>query len=202
LIVSLEITEQTKRTIAEHTKLAEQFDEANAKALHSAAVAGASDITRQLMLGELGLTMQNPASGLAASVDGWMIDTEAPLAAVGVPGNAPAAAYASIHETGGTIVPRSAKALAVPISEEAKQCTSPRDMDGLDLIPRKGRPPLLVRQLAAKGRRRSQFQLHWVLVPSVTIRPTHWLSRGAETATVVMVDGYEGCITEYVENWN
>lgn len=196
MIVTLEIPPESKAVIARHGKLAGQVQGAIADGLETAAAAGAEDISEQLSRGELGLRMQDPAEGLASSVNGWMIDRSIPLAAVGVRGNSPAAVYAGVLETGKTIPAKPGHALAIPISEEAKKYSSPRDMPGLELIPRKGKPPLLVRQLTKRGSLRG-FELHWVLVPSVTIAPRHWLSRGVDNALGVMVGSLQGVLDEY-----
>ena len=200
MIVTLEIPPESQRRIAEHGKLAGRVRDAIADGLESAVVAGAKEIHEQLIEGQLGLTMQHPAEGLASSLSGWMVDRAVPLAAIGVPGDSPAAAYAGILEAGGTIVPRNAKALAIPISDEAKKYSSPRDMPGLELIPRKGKPPLLVRMLSSRGNIRG-FELHWVLVKSVTIEPRHWLSRGVDQAVPVMVGTLQDVLDGYAEKW-
>ena len=196
MIVMLEIPADSQRRIREHGIRANQFRNVIADALETGVEAGAEKVRELLVVGELGLVMQNPASGLAASVAGWMLDRRMPMAAVGVPADSPAAAYAGIQNEGGTIVPKRARALAVPISDEAKQYTSPRDMQGLELIPRKGKPPLLVRQLTKRGSIKG-FELHWVLVKSVTLEPTHWLDRGVEKAVPVMVDGVQAVLDDY-----
>lgn len=202
MVISMEITADSQQRIDEYARLADDAPEAMVASLTTAAVAGSEDIRSQLMQGRLGLKMQNPASGLAACVFGWMVDESAPLAAVGVPPNTPASGYARIQNDGGRIVPRTAKALAIPISAEAKQYSSPRDMQGLTLIPRPGRPPLLVRQLAARGARKANWELHWVLVASVTIRGTRWAERGADNAADVMAGAFESRLGEFIEEWN
>jgi len=198
VIVTLEITEASKRLIARHTKAADQAGEALARGLEAAAVAGADKIREGLVRGDYDLVMQHPGSGLAASVFGWMIDASIPLAAVGVPSDAPAAKYARILEEGGTIRPRTARALAVPISDEAKREESPRAMAGLVMISRRmaGKPPLLARVL-----RGGRLQVHWVLLKSVTIRPRRWLSRGTQDALPEMTRVFEGVLSEYVGTW-
>jgi hypothetical protein len=200
MIVELTIPASTQRKIERDERLAGRAADAIADGLETAAVVGAEEIRVFLVMGESGLTMQHPGTGMAAAVMGWMLDRSAPLAAMCIPGNSPAAAYAGIQERGGTIVPRTARALAVPISEEAKMYSSPRDMPGLTMIPRQGRPPLLVRQLAGRGDARG-FELHWVLVPSVTIAATHWLTRGAERARPEMAAGMQDRMNEYAREW-
>lgn len=52
--------------------------------------------------------------------------------------------YALIHEVGGTIVPKRAKFLAVPVTEAAKRTSSPRQMPGLRYGQTSGGQPVLV----------------------------------------------------------
>ena len=199
MIVTLEIPAQTLEAISRFDRKAEKTKAALSAALHTALAIGAEEIRSRLVMGELGLTMQNPGSGLAAALQGWMLDESLPLGALGVPANTPASAYAAIQEFGGTIRPVRAGALAVPISKEAKGATSPRDMDGLTLIRRNGRPPLLVRVLAARGARRANWQIHWVLLPQVTIQATHWLSNGVEQAAPAMAEAFGSRLFEIIE---
>lgn len=65
-----------------------------------------------------------------------------------------------IHETGGTIRPKKAKALAVPIFGTTGK---PGDYPNLTLIPRKGKPPLLVEK------RMAEWKPKFVLVKQVRI---------------------------------
>lgn len=97
-------------------------------------------------------------------------------------------AYAAVHQFGGTIRPRDARALAIPIHPSA-QGRSPREWpDGeLTLIARPGRPPLLVRVIGGEGSRaRRRWVLMYVLVRSVTLpaRPFLGLSDG-DVAVIV-----------------
>ncbi len=201
MIVTMNIPAETHRKIARDKRLAGRAGEALAASMETAVAVGADGVIERLILGELGLKMQNPASGLAASVAGWMTDPSAPAGAIGVRSNSPAAAYARILETGGTIKPKNGKALAIPVSDEAKRYTSPRDMQGLDLIPRKGKPPLLVRKLAARGARRAQWVIHWVLVKSVTIRAYHWLTKGVKAEAPEMRNAFASRLGEYLRKW-
>jgi hypothetical protein len=196
MIVTLEMSPDSEDTIRRHATAAEAAMAAMAEALEAAVFLGADTIREGLIRGAYGLTMRRPASGLAASVTGWMIDAEVPVAALGVPSNAPAARYASIHNTGGTIRPRNARALAVPTSDEARQYSSPRDMADLTFIPRESKPPLLARVIG------EQLQVHWVLMSSVTIPATHWFDRGVADAMGPMTDAFQGVMDEYAQKWN
>lgn len=199
MIVTLEIPAATRRKFERNAKLAKRADDAISGGLNAAVAVGAEEVRENLSRGGLGLTMRHPASGLAASMMGWMID--AATGAVGVPAESPAAAYAGILERGGTIYPGPGKrALAIPISDEAKKHTSPRDMPDLVMIPRKGKPPLLVRQLQRRGDLRG-FELHWVLVKSVTIPAFRWLSKGVDAALGSMTGAMQDRLNEYAEKW-
>ena len=103
MIVTLEIPAATSRKIKRDARLARQAPEVFSRGMEAAVAVGAEEIREQLVTGDLGLTMRHPASGLAASVTGWMIDRQAPLGALGVPSNSPAAAYAKIQEEGGEV---------------------------------------------------------------------------------------------------
>lgn len=196
MIITIEIPPASRRRIDRDAKKARELKGAMGDAMQTAVAVGADVIVKGLMMGRYGLTMQHPASGLAASTRGWMIDREGPIGAVGVPSDSPAAAYAGILERGGTITPKRAKALAVPVSEEAKQYSSPRDMADLTMISRPGKPGLLVR--TAKGGDVTGFEVHWVLVGSVTIPAFHWLSQGARDAKDDMSAAFGDVISEHL----
>lgn len=186
MIATLQFTAETRRRIAADQAAADRFGAATVGGLTAGSAVGAEEVRRQLSAGSLGLRMIHPASGLAASVTGWMIDESLHMAAIGVPSNAPAASYASIHEFGGTILPKNGRSLAIPVSDEARKWGGPRQMEAeggvdLDFIPRAGKPPLLVSKMHRRGRH-AGFDLHWVLVSSVTIPARHWLSKGVDNA--------------------
>jgi len=202
MIVTLELDPKSRGLIERHAKAAGEAHGAFVGALATSVVAGAEEVRLLAAQDRLGLRMQHPGSGLAASIMGWMIDEQAPLAAIGVPSNTPAARYAAIHEFGGTILPKSGKALAIPISAEARSVASPRDMEGLTLIPRQGRPPLLVREFLGGGRKKARFEVHWVLVRSVTLPATHWFSEGIRRAARVIGKAFESRLGEYLKKWH
>ncbi len=201
MIVTLRIPAATRRKIERGRKAAARVDQAMAAAMGSAIAVGAEEVRAALQVGELGITARHGGLGLAGAVMGWMLDRSAPLGAIGVPANSPAAAYAAIQEHGGVIRPRNAKMLAVPISKEARDSEGPRAMQDLTLIPRRGRPPLLVRMLAARGGRRANWQLHWVLLASVTIPASHWLSEGVKRARPEMADAFGDEMHKWVGEW-
>ena len=180
-LATVEITPASWRTIERIGRAVDGWMEAVSGALAMAVGVGGDAVAEWMQLGELGLKPSGAGrEGLASGVRGWMLSDDEPLGAIGVPGNHPAAAYAGIQETGGTIYPRTAGALAVPISDEAQLHASPREMDGLVMIKRPGKPPLLARTVG------DTLEVHWVLVPSVTIEATHWLSTGVQRAAPEM----------------
>jgi len=78
--------------------------------------------------------------------------------------------YAAIQERGGTIVPKNAGALAIPINDEARH-RKPRSFN-LKMIKRQGRPPLLVRDVGGKFKR---SDIMYVLKKSVRIPPHYYM---------------------------
>jgi len=195
MILTIELSDETRALIERHTKVAGEAGRAMTEALRETVSVGAEEVRQGLIQDGYGLTMRNPGSGLAASVFGWMLSED--LGAVGVPSNTPAARYAGILERGGTITPKSARALAVPVSEEARKSAGPRTMEGLSFIPREGKPPLLARTM-----RGGRLQVHWVLLRSVTIPGRHWLTQGADAAKESMERAFEGRLNDLVARYN
>ena len=82
--------------------------------------------------------------------------------------------YAAIQEMGGDIVPKDAKALAVPVHPDAKAALIPEGSSIKDVFPdliyieRNGQAPLLVRE-AGRGLNHGRFDIMYVLVQKVTI---------------------------------
>ena len=78
--------------------------------------------------------------------------------------------YARIHELGGTISAGSG-ALAVPVHPDARKSGGPHNMTDLTFIPRKGKPPLLVRErtFGKIGGGRKAIDIMFVLLKSVRI---------------------------------
>jgi len=196
MVVTVRLSDSARRIIRRDARRASRIGALLLDGLRAAAAQGAEGVRERLGAGELGLTMRHPASGLAASVTSEITDPAEPRAAVGVPADSPAARYARMLAVGGTITPVRARALAVPISEEAKRYSSPRDMPDLELIPRKGKPSLLVEKLQARGGRREQWRIHWVLVASVTIQATDWLARGLRLSLPEMVDALQSVVDD------
>jgi hypothetical protein len=155
------------------------------------------DVGEQVARGDTGLLARHPQEGLANQITSWPIDEPSLLIAIGVPANSPAAVYAGALNRGSTIYPKKGRALAVPISAEAEKAIGgPRSMDDLFLLPRLGRPPLLVRMLAG------QITPHWVLVPSVSLRRhAGWFDRAARAAIGEMVASFEHVWSKYVRRW-
>lgn len=77
--------------------------------------------------------------------------------------------YAAIHQFGGVIRPKKAKALTVPISDIAKGRRASEFQD-LFVLKREGKPPLLVRRKGKEG-----IEPMYVLMKKVTIPPRPFL---------------------------
>ena len=193
MVISLQLDQASEKRLRRMSEAGANADAILGKSLEAALATGAQEVAQWLQEGHSGLTMQHPASGLAASVAGWLESPAALTGFLGVPGNSPAAQYAGILERGGKILPKNAKALAVPISAEAKSHTSPRDMADLTFIPRKGKPPLLVRLI---GGQHERMEVHWVLLSSVTIPAFRWLTQGASAAQGAMADAMNHVLHE------
>jgi phage gpG-like protein len=72
----------------------------------------------------------------------------------------PTEIYMKIHEFGGIIRPRIAKALAIPLTERARKSGGPREFDNLTLLSPTGKNPVLMDPAG---------EVHFVLVRSVRI---------------------------------
>ncbi|WP_225205385.1 hypothetical protein [Novosphingobium huizhouense] len=81
-------------------------------------------------------------------------------------------AYALIHELGGTIEPKNAKFLSVPVSEAAKRAGSPRNMGNLAYVQSIKGQPMLVDQHSGK--------VHYILKKRVTIPARPYLRPAAD----------------------
>lgn len=80
--------------------------------------------------------------------------------------------YALIHELGGTIEPKNAKFLAIPVTETARRAGSPRNMSGLAYAQTaKGQPVLLNSESG---------MVHYLLRKSVTIPARPYLRPAAD----------------------
>ena len=200
MIVTMQIPESSRAEVAATGRFAERAPQAMLAALTACVYQGADTIRVAFDEGKLGIqTRHTSRAGLADSVMGWMIDPAAFLAAVGVPDGVPAAAYADIQNRGGPIYAKPGQALAIPISEEARNHEgSPRDFPDLTFIRRNGRPPMLVRmgsktptgRAAVKGFR-TAWDIMYILVASVQIPATHWFDTGVELAKPVMQTKFE-----------
>lgn len=131
--------------------------------------------------GKSGFKTSHGSYGLVGSI-GWEVNESALIARVGSN-----LKYARIQEVGGTIRAKD-KLLSIPLSKEAQKSGGARTMAGLILIPKgKGRQHSLLVRPGTKG----GFELHWVLVPSVTLPPRPYLrpalydNRGPITAALL-----------------
>jgi hypothetical protein len=184
VIVTVNISPASIANQKRHQTRADGFPAAVGRAVGSAVSVGADALAELTLKGQLGVTPQRGAMGLAGSILGWMIDAGAGLGAIGVPANTPAGKYAAILNYGGTILPRTAKRLAIPITEEAKRYSSPRDMPGLVLVTREGKAPLLV-QMVGKV-----MSPQWVLLSSVTIPAFGWWDKGVGLVTPTIANEF------------
>jgi hypothetical protein len=155
-------------------------------------------IAAWLQSGAGGLTLQHGMDGLGGSIQGVMIDESIPMAMLGVPSDAPAAPYAYKQEEGGPIYPKDAKALAIPLTEQARNVSGPRDpsMGDLVLVKRPGKPPLLCQMIGDK-----KLQPQFVLVASVTLRATHWFSQGVEQFRSDMLATFNAVMTAWAKTF-
>ena len=80
--------------------------------------------------------------------------------------------YALMQEIGGTIRPKRAKFLAVPISEEAKRAGSPRNLPNLVYVQSVRGQPMLVNENTGR--------VHYLLKKSVTIPARPYLRPSAD----------------------
>lgn len=99
--------------------------------------------------------------------------------------------YAHIQDQGGTIYPKTAKALAVPLSAQAKT-RWPRDWPAgqLTLIATNGKA-LLIEKLT-----RDRFKLHYVLKDQVTIEGSDYVKKARREAKPQIDEFVESRINE------
>ncbi|NLF33256.1 MAG: hypothetical protein GX591_20515 [Planctomycetes bacterium] len=187
--VLLTISDESRAALAAHGVLAGKIPGLLAACLESAAAAGADNVGMLLQTNQLALKTRSGGMGIAGAVSAWMIDDA--TAAVGVSEGVPAHAYAGIQETGGTITAKPGKALAVPLNDRARALTSPRDATvELTMIKRPGKPPLLARVFG------DSVEPWFVLLKSVTLKATHWLSDGVSRSMPLMVAAFQHTLDE------
>lgn len=129
-----------------------------------------------------GQNVKRRTGALARSIDG-RIDGSG-LATTGYVGvtSGPAAKYAKMLETGGTITMKG-KRLAIPVGPALTPTGrqrfpgGPRSVPDLVLITPNGKPPML-----AKVQPDGTIEVYFVLKTSVKIPATEWLSRGMQAA--------------------
>jgi len=201
MIVSINIPAETRRKIGRDSQLAARAEEVFARAVLAGAQTGAERTSELLQTNRLPVKTRRGGAGLAGSITAKPLGGIGRRAGFGVFSDSPAARYAAILERGGVIRPKTARALAVPVSDEARRHTSPRDMDGLTLIPRQGKPSLLVEKLSSRGGRRAQWRIHWVLLKSVTMPAFAWLTAAADMVKGDVRDSVKGEIREFAKQW-
>lgn len=204
MTVTLELSEASLAAIAAHGVAAGRVVPICAAGLMTAGSTGVSEISRALVMGELGIRAETQSSGrqgLASGVDSWPVDMTIPMIGLGVPANHPAAAYAGIQERGGTIVPKTARALIVPLNDEARRAVGggswgPANrlrqiMPDLVLIPGKGgKAAILARKTG------DELEPMFALMRSVTLPASRWLSRGVQAALAAMTAAMESRIND------
>lgn len=97
--------------------------------------------------------------------------------------------YAAIHNFGGTIVPKSAKALAVPMTPEATKAGSPRRFPRpLKFIPSKSAKTigLLVEYTAKRRGKQPTIKAHYLLMKSVNIPRRKFMPRAEELEPIMI----------------
>ena len=130
------------------------------------------------------VTGQAPGSSIS-TVEGTLNKAEDTLSTIGT-----SAIYAAIHNFGGTILPRRAKALAVPCTPEASRAGSPRNMKGLNFVPSK--TPNCIGMLVAytQKRKRGQkpvFTVHYLLMRKVDIPQRKFMPTAQEFTPVAVL---------------
>jgi phage gpG-like protein len=107
--------------------------------------------------------------------------------------------YAAIHEFGGTIVPDKAKALAVPVSPEAKKLSmlgkGPRDIPGLVMIAHEGRTPILALVNPDKT-----LNVMYALLNKVTIGAKPYLRPALQSEKNIIAQIFAKAVTKGVAN--
>jgi len=197
MIVYMEITPESRKVLAAHARIRDRLGEVLFGGLQAAGAAGANHVGELLQTHQLGLKSQSGGMGIAGAVASWPVDGE--TVAVGVPKSSPAHAYAGIQETGGVIRAKPGKALAVPLTDAARQLTSPLDASaaGVELVfisrKDKGSPPLLAQVIG------EEIKPWYVLLKSVTLKATHWLTDGVAASMAVMAAGMQHVIDREVD---
>lgn len=97
---------------------------------------------------------------------------------------------AAIQQFGGTIVPKSAKALTIPITAEAQRAGSPRRFPRVLFIPR-GKDYLA--ESVGKGKR-SKLVVHYLLRASVTVTARPYLGISAATTQTINEVVADNCV--------
>ena len=101
--------------------------------------------------------------------------------------------YAEIQDQGGTIVPRTAKSLAIPIPGAPISVGQwPRDFPKGQLFQRKGKPGVLFQRIGKGG----SLQPMFVLKKSVTLRGKHYVDAALDAAA----DGMEKIVGAAVDS--
>ena len=161
------------------------------KITHSSApmLQNAGVITIQAIKDEVSRFAKNNTGKLENSFSYRVAGAGSKKASISVLSSSP---YARIHETGGTITPKHAQALAIPVSSQARAAGSPRRFPGKLFRPR-GKAILATTGGAGGG-----LTVHYVLRRSVTLSAKHYLTRAAKTAKVGIAALYKDMIVNAI----
>lgn len=85
--------------------------------------------------------------------------------------------YAALHQYGGTVTPKKAKMLTIPLTREAVTAGSARAMSGLFIFRSKSGNLFLAERKEKRGKA-AGLTLHWLLKDSVTITARPFLGFG------------------------
>jgi hypothetical protein len=90
--------------------------------------------------------------------------------------------YARIHDQGGTIRPKSARALAIPLNDRARR-RRPRSFPNMILLKKEGSSPVLgLLQNMGKKHGPANFTPMFVLKPFDRIRAKHYIAKAADAS--------------------
>ncbi|MCK4624567.1 MAG: hypothetical protein KAV00_04595 [Phycisphaerae bacterium] len=208
--IELKLDEASKREIRRLEGLGKRF----LPALTRAARYGAEQLASKIAEQELGPdgTLKVVTGKLRSSLRGRVVSTGATIvAAVGVT-KGPATKYAAIHEHGGVIRPKNAKALAIPLPAARGPGGKPRFPGGpreaarkhpnMFMLKQKGKAPLLCYAKRVRGKaggRVSELVPLFVLKKSVKVPAKHWLSGGAWKHRGIFVVGVQQNLTAWLK---
>ena len=180
--VKLTFSDEARAMIQRHKTLGERIARAAARAVIDTAIAIRGYISEDLLSGEV---LNVRTGSLRKSIDHEIVTDPDRITGEVVVREGPASKYAGIQEEGGTIVPKNAKALAVPLPAALTargvlkgkyNAANLRELD-LVLIKNKKSGKALLAEVV-EGRRKNRLRYLFVLKPSVTIEGQHYMAKG------------------------